>query len=102
MLMQSAITLKDLSSALACQGIRGTELTAQVIIYRKYTKNRSNNFLKAIKLKISCKQTFYANSLIFAEKKIAVSQDPSEKGVGGRALYISPQLGSGKRGGHGL
>ena len=33
MLMQSAITLKDLSSALASQGIRGTELTAQVIIY---------------------------------------------------------------------
>ena len=70
--------------------------------FRKYTKNRSNNFLKAIKLKISCKQTFYANSLIFAEKKIALTPDPSEKGVGGRALYISPQLGSGKRGGHGL
>ena len=66
---------------------------------RKYNKNRNNNFLKAIKLKISCKQTFYVNSLIFAEKKIAVSQDPSE---GGRALYISAQLGSGKRGGHGL
>ena len=31
-LMQSAITLKDLSSVLASQGIRGTELTVQVII----------------------------------------------------------------------
>ena len=33
-LMQSAITLKDLSSALASQGIRGTELTVQVIIFQ--------------------------------------------------------------------
>ena len=33
-LMQSAITLKDLSSVLASQGIRGTELTVQVIIFQ--------------------------------------------------------------------
>ena len=52
---------------------------------RKYNKNRNNNFLKAIKLKISCKQTFYVNSLIFAEKKIAVSQDPSEEAE--RCIY---------------
>ena len=32
--MQLAITLKDLSSALANQGIMGMELTAQVIIYQ--------------------------------------------------------------------
>ena len=32
--MQPAITLKDLSSALANQGILGTELTAQVIIFQ--------------------------------------------------------------------
>ena len=32
-LMQSAITLKDLSSAHASQGILGTELTAPVIIF---------------------------------------------------------------------
>ena len=32
-LMQTAITLKDLSSALARQGILGTEFTAQVIIF---------------------------------------------------------------------
>ena len=32
--MQPAITLKDLSSALANQGIIGTELTAKVIIYQ--------------------------------------------------------------------
>ena len=31
--MQTAMTLKDLSSALASQGILGTELTAQVIIF---------------------------------------------------------------------
>ena len=31
-LIQSAMTLKDLSSVLASQGIRGTELTVQVII----------------------------------------------------------------------
>ena len=33
MLIQSAITLKDLLSVLASQGILGTELTAQVIIF---------------------------------------------------------------------
>ena len=33
MLMQLAITLKDLLSVLASQGILGTELTAQVIIF---------------------------------------------------------------------
>ena len=32
-LMQSAIALKDLSSALASQSILGTELTAQMIIF---------------------------------------------------------------------
>ena len=32
--MQPAITVKDLSSALANQGIMGTELTAQVIIFQ--------------------------------------------------------------------
>ena len=32
--MQTAMTLKDLSSALASQGIRGTELTVQVIIFQ--------------------------------------------------------------------
>ena len=53
--------------------------------FRKYNRNRSNNFLKAIKLKISCKQTFYANSHIFAAKKIAVSQDPSEEAE--RCIY---------------
>ena len=31
--MQPAITVKDLSSVLANQGIMGTELTAQVIIF---------------------------------------------------------------------
>ena len=56
---------------------------------RKYNKNRNNNFLKAIKLKISCKQTFYVNSLIFAEKKIAVSQDPSEEAE--RCIYPHKQ-----------
>ena len=30
---KTAITLKDLSSVLASQGILGTELTAQVIIF---------------------------------------------------------------------
>ena len=30
--MQTAMTLKDMASALASQGIRGTELTVQVII----------------------------------------------------------------------
>ena len=30
--VQTAITLKDLSSALASQGIRGTELAVQVIM----------------------------------------------------------------------
>ena len=33
-LMQTAITLKDLSSALVSQGIRGTELTAKVILFQ--------------------------------------------------------------------
>ena len=33
-LMPSAITLKDLSSVLASQGIWGTELTVQVIIFQ--------------------------------------------------------------------
>ena len=33
-LMPSAKTLKDLSSVLASQGIRGTELTVQVIIFQ--------------------------------------------------------------------
>ena len=32
--MQTAITLKDLSSALASQGILGTELAAQVILFQ--------------------------------------------------------------------
>ena len=31
--MQTAMTLKDLSSVLASQGIRGTEFIAQVIIF---------------------------------------------------------------------
>ena len=31
---KTAITLKDLSSVLASQGIRGTELTVQVIIFQ--------------------------------------------------------------------
>ena len=33
-LMQSVITLKDLSSVLASQGIRGTELTVQVMMFQ--------------------------------------------------------------------
>ena len=33
LMKKTAITLKDLSSALASQGILGTELTAQVIIF---------------------------------------------------------------------
>ena len=32
--MQTAITLKDLSSALASQGILGAELTVQVILFQ--------------------------------------------------------------------
>ena len=35
LLKRTAITLKDPSSALASQGIRGTELTVQVIIFQQ-------------------------------------------------------------------
>ena len=34
LMKKTAITLKDLSRALASQGILGTELTAQVIIFQ--------------------------------------------------------------------